>query len=162
MTKGSYILLFLALPLFLTQCHQTNNDGHDQMMGGDQMSMMMENQEQRQAMMGRMMQNPEARRAMMGQMAQNPEMRQEMMRQMRSSMMSMDQDEMLDRMEQMLSDPERRQQMITHMQQMQKMLDSGDFDREQIREMMRQSPMMGMHMRCMQMMQEPGLNQDQD
>ena len=51
---------------------------------------------------------------------------------------------------------------MTHMQQMQEMLDSGDFDREQMREMMGQSPMMGMHMRCMQMMQEPGSNQGQD
>lgn len=34
------------------------------------------------------------------------------------------------------------------------MLDSDSFDREQMREMMEQSPMMGMHMNCMQMMMD--------
>ena len=34
------------------------------------------------------------------------------------------------------------------------MMENGEFDREQMREMMEQSPMMGMHMNCMQMMRD--------
>jgi len=107
------------------------------------------------------MENRQMNEEQMGQMMQNPQNHQAMMGQMRSSMMNMDQDEMLDRMEQMFSNPVRRQRMAAQMKQMQEMLESGEFDREKMREMMGQSPMMVMQMRCMQMMQEPGSNQEQ-
>lgn len=156
-----YLLLAVITGLVMVQCDRNTQMGNHQM-NDEQMGQMMQNPQNRQAMMGRLMQNPEARRAMMGQMAENPEMRQEMMGQMRSSMMNMDQDEILDRMEQMFSNPERRQQIAAQMKQIQEMLESGEFDREQMREMMGQSPMMGIQMRCMQMMQEPDSNQEQD
>jgi hypothetical protein len=144
--------LLLSLPFILAQCMQDSD--RNQMMDERQMSQMMQNPEQRQAMMNQMMQNPEQRQAMMSQMADNPEMRRQMMQQMRSSMMSGDRDMMLDRMEAMMNDPEQREQMKVHLQQMLAMMENGDFDRNKMREMMEESPMMGMHLNCMQMMSD--------
>jgi hypothetical protein len=70
---------------------------------------------------------------------------------MNSSMMNEDHDMMLDRMEAMMNNPEQREQIRAQMQRMMDLLDSDTFDRDQMREMMRESPMMGMHMNCIQM-----------
>ena len=154
MKKSVIFTLLLSLPLILAQCNHSQDGERHHMMNEDQMSQIMQNPEQRQAMMNQMMQNPEQRETMMAQMAENPEMRQQMMQQMHSSMMSGEQDMVLDRMEEMLNDPDQREQMKAHMQQMMAMMENGEFDREQMREMMDQSPMMGMHMNCMQMMSD--------
>ncbi len=154
MKKTIKFLLLLSLPLILAQCNHSQDGERHHMMNERQMSEMMQNPEQRQAMMNQMMQNPDHRQAMMAQMTENPEMRQQMMQQMHSSMMSGDRDMMLDRMEAMMNDPEQRNQMINHMQQMIAMMENGDFDRDQMREMMERSPMMGMHMNCMQMIND--------
>jgi len=61
---------------------------------------------------------------------------------------------MLDRMEEMMNDPARIEQMKAYMQQMIAMMENGEFDREQMREIMEQSPMMGMQMNCIQMMND--------
>lgn len=151
MKKTIMFLLLLSLPLILAQCNQSQDGERQHMMNEGQMSQMMQNPEQRQAMMNQMMQNPEHRQAMMAQMAENPEMRQQMMQQMHSSMMSGDQDMMLDRMEAMMNDPKQREQMRAHIQQMTTIMESDEFDREQMRELVEQSPMTGMHMRCLQM-----------
>jgi hypothetical protein len=124
-------------------------------MGDQQMGMGNQQMEQ-------MMQKPEMRRAMMQRMAENPQMRREMMNQMRAGMGQMDQDAMLDHMQSMMEDPEQRQQMLSHVQKMQEILENEEFDREQMRQMMQSAPVMGMHMRCMQMMQGPGFEQTQD
>ena len=131
-----YLLIAIVTGMSLIQCDRDSQ---------------MENHHMNDEQMGQMMQNPEARKAMMTQMAQDPEMRQEMMRQMRSSMMNMDQDQMLDHMEQVMNDAERRQQMISHMTQMVEILESGEFNREEMKQMMNESPMAGMNMRCMMM-----------
>ncbi len=154
MKKTITFLLLLSLPLILAQCNQSQDGERHHMMDERQMSQMMQNPEQMQAMMNQMMQNPDHRQAMMTQMAENPEMRQQMMQRMHSSMMNGDRDMMLDRMEEMMNEPEQRNQMISHMQQMIAMMENGDFDRDQMREMVEQSPMMGMHMNCIQMMSD--------
>ena len=154
MNNKFFYTLLLSLPLFFVQCNQTQDGERSHMMGDEQMGQMMDNPEQRQAIMAQMMQNPEQRQAMMSQMMQNPEMRHAFMNRMNSSMMEEDHDLILDRMEMMMNDPERREQIKAHMQQMMAMLENGEFDREQMREMMDQSPMMGMHMNCMQMMSD--------
>ena len=168
MNNKFFYTLLLSLPLIFVQCNQTQDGERPHMMGDEQMGQMMDNPEQRQAIMAQMMQNPEQRQAMMtqmmqnqeqrqammSQMMQNPEMRHEFMNRMNSSMMEEDHDLILDRMEMMMNDPERREQIKAHMQQMMAMLENGEFDREQMREMMDQSPMMGMHMNCMQMMSD--------
>lgn len=143
----TFILFTILFGLIFVQCDSDRRMG-DHQTGEQQME--------------QMIQNPEMRRGMMQRMAGNPEMRREMMNQMRSGMGQMDREEMLDHMQSMMEDPEHRQRMLSHMQRLQEMLQNEEFDREQMREMMEQSPMMGMHVRCMQMMQEPDSGQDQD
>jgi hypothetical protein len=146
--RSIVILLFTVLTgMALIQCDRDTRMENHQM--GDQQ-------------MQQMMQNPEMRRGMMQRMTSNPEMRREIMNQMRSGMGQMNREEMLDRMQAMMEDPERKEQMLAHLQNMQAMLENETFDREQMRQMMDKSPMMGMHMQCMQMMQEPGSDQSQD
>ena len=154
MKRAIIFTLLLSLPFILAQCNQNHDGERPNMMGDWQMGQMMDNPEQRQAIMAQMMNNPEQRQAMMNQMIQNPEMRHEYMSQMNSSMMNGDHEMMLDRMEIMMNDPERREQMKSHMQQMMAMMENGEFDREQMREMMEQSPMMGMQMNNMHMMED--------
>ena len=154
MKKTVLFMLLLSFPFIFAQCNHSQDGERQHMVGEGQMGQMMDNPEQRQAIMSQMMQNSEQRQAMMAQMAENPEMRNEFMSHMHSTMMSGNHDQMLDRMEAMMNDPEQRDQMRAHMQRMMEMLDSDEFDRDQIREMMRQSPMMGMHMNCMQMMSD--------
>lgn len=145
----SLILIISSILLTFTfiQCDRDSHMGSNQM--GDQQ-------------MNRMMQNPEIRRGMMQRMANDPDMRREMMRQVRSGMGQMDQEAMLDRMEAMMQDPERKERMLTRVQNMQEMLEKDEFDREEMRNMMEQSPMMGMQMRCVQMMEEPGSGDNQE
>jgi hypothetical protein len=151
MKKAAIFTLLLSLPLILVQCNQSESGERQQhMMSEGQMSQMMQNPEQRQVMMSQVMQNPEQRQAMMAQMVQNPEMRSEFMSQMNSSMMNEDHDMMLDRMEAMMNNPEQREQIRAQMQRMMNVLDNDTFDREQMREMMNDSPMMAMHMNCIQ------------
>lgn len=138
MKKAAIFTLLLSLPLILVQCNQSENGERQQHMMSD-------------GQMSEMMQNPEQRQALMTQMAQNPEMRSEFMSHMNSSMMNEDHEMMLDRMETMMNNPEQREQIRDHMQRMMDLLDSDTFDRDQMREMMRESPMMGMHMNCIQM-----------
>ena len=133
-----YLLFTVIASMTLIQCDR------DTRMGNHQMS---------DQQMEQMMQNPDMRQSMMQRMTSNPEMRQEMMNQMRSGMGQLNQDEMLDHMQAMMEDPERREQMLTHVQNMQEMLENETFDREKMRQMMQSSPMMGMRMQCMQMMQ---------
>jgi len=152
MKKTVLFMLLLSLPFILAQCNHSQDEERDHMMDNQQVGQMMNNPEQRQAMTGQMMQNREHRQEMMSQMAEDTEMRHEFMSQMHSSMMNENHDMMLDRMETMMNDPEHREQMKTHIQQMLAMMENEEFDREQMREMMQQSPMMGMHMNCMQMM----------
>ena len=137
MKKAFIFTLLLSLPLILAQCNHSQDGEPHHMMGEDQMGLM---------------NNPEQRQAMMTQMAQNPEMRNEFMGHMHSSMMSGNHEMMLDRMETMMNDPEQREQMKAQMQQMMAIMENDEFDRGHMREMMEQSPMMGMHMNCMQMM----------
>lgn len=111
----------------------------------------MENQQMSDQQMEQMMQNPEMRQGMMQRMASDPALRSEMMTQMRSGMGQMDQEAMLDRMETMMQNPELRKKMLAHIQTIQTMLETEEFDRDQMRQMMNESPMMGMHMQCMQM-----------
>ena len=111
----------------------------------------MGNQQMNEQQMQQMMQNPDMRQGMMQRMASDSMMRREMMAQMRSGMGQMDQEAMLDRMETMMQNPERRQQMRIHMQNMLRMLENEEFDRDQMRQMMEESPMMRMHMQFMQM-----------
>ena len=120
----------------------------------------MENNQMSDQQIEQMMQNPEMRQGMMQRMTSDPAMRSEMMAQMRSGMGQMDQEAMLDRMETMFQDPEHRQQMIAHMQNMQTMLENEEFDRDQMRRMMEDSPMMRMHMQCMQMNSSGMMNSD--
>ena len=138
MKKAFIFTLLLSIPLILAQCNHSENGDRHHMTGDEQIS--------------QMMQSPEQRQAMMNHMTENPEMHHELMTHMHSSMMSQNHDHMLNRMETMMNDPEQREQMKSHMQQMMEMMESGEFDREQMREMMEQSPMIGMHMNCMQMM----------
>ncbi|MFO7799693.1 hypothetical protein [Rhodohalobacter sp.] len=138
MKKAAIFTLLLSLPIILVQCNQSENGERQQHMMSD-------------GQMSEMMQNPEQRQALMTQMAQNPEMRSEFMSQMNSSMMNEDHEMMLDRMETMMNNPEQREQIRDHMQRMMDVLDSDTFDRDQMREMMNDSPMMGMHMNCVQM-----------
>ena len=141
MRKAFIFALLLSFPLILAQCNHSQ-DGERHHMTGEQQ-------------MGQMMDNPEQRQAMMAQMAENPEMRSEFMGHMHSSIMMRENHEMmLDRMETIMNNPEQREQMKTHLQQMTAMMESEEFDREQMREMMGQSPMMGMHMNCIQMMND--------
>lgn len=149
MRRITFVLSTILLGLIFVQCDRDRQMGNQHMEMGDQQ-------------MEQMMQNPEMRRGMMQRMAENPDMRREMMSQMRAGMGQMDQDAMLDHMQSMMEDPEQRQRMLSHVQQMQEMLENEEFDREQMRQMMEGSPMMGMHMRCMQMMQGPGSEQSQD
>ena len=152
MKKITALTLMLITPFLLVQCNQTQDGERQHMMDEVQMGQMMDNPEQRQAIMTQMMQNPEQRQAMMTQMADNPEMRNEFMSQVNTSMMNEDHEMILDRMEVMMNNPEQRDQMRTQMQKMMELLDSDTFDRDQMQEMMVQSPKMGMHMNCMQMM----------
>lgn len=152
MKRTIIFILLLSLPFILAQCSQHQDGERQHMMSDQPMEQMMDNPEQRRAIMTQMMNNPEQRQAMMTQMMQNQEMRHDFMNQMNSSMMNEDHDMMLDRMEIMMNDPEQRDQMKSHLQQMLAMIENGEFNREQMREMMDQSPMMGMHMNCMQMM----------
>jgi len=145
----TFILSTILLALLFVQCDRDRQMGNQQLGMGDQQ-------------MEQMMQNPEMRRGMMQQMASNPEMREEMMARMRSEMGQMSQDAMLDHMQSMMKDPEQRQRMLSHVQKMQVMLENEEFDRDQMRQVMENSPMMGMHMRCMQMMQGPGIEQGQE
>ena len=154
MKKTVLFTLLLSLPFILAQCNHSQDEERDHMMDNQQVGQMMNNPEQRQAMRTQMMQNREHRQEMMSQMAGNPEMRQEYMSQMHSSIMNENHDMMLDRMETMMNDPEHREQMKSHIQQMLAMMENGEYDREQMREMMEQSPMMKMHMNCMQMMRD--------
>ena len=140
MRKTFIYTLLLSLPLIFAQCNEPIDEDRQHMMGDQQT--------------GQMMNNPEQRQAIMSQMAANPEMRAEFMNHMQSSMMNGESEMMLDRMETMMNDPEHREQMITHRQQMIAMMESDNFDREQMREMMQQSPMMSMHMNYMQMMSD--------
>ena len=137
MKKAFIFTLLLSFPLILAQCNHSQDVERQHMMGEDQMGQI---------------NNPEQRQAMMTQMAQNPEMRNEFMSHMYSSMMSGNHEMMLDRMETMMNDPEQREQMKAQMQQMMAIMENDEFDRGHMREMMEQSPMMGMHMNCMQMM----------
>ena len=100
MKKMTTVTLLLIASFLLVQCNQTQDGARQQhMMSEVQLGQMMDNPEQRQAIMSQMMQNPEQRQAMMSQMAENPEMRTEFMTRMQSSMMSTNHDQMLDRME---------------------------------------------------------------
>lgn len=149
MRQITFVLSTILLALLFVQCDRDRQMGDQQMGMGDQQ-------------MQQMMQKPEMRRAMMQRMAENPEIRREMMNQMRAGMGQMDQDAMLDHMQSIMEDPEQRQQMLSHIHQMQEMLENEEFDREQMRQMMENAPVMGMHMRCMQTMQGPGFEQGQD
>lgn len=137
MKKAFIFTLLLSFPLILAQCNHSQDVERQHMMGEDQMGQI---------------NNPEQRQAMMTQMADNPEMRNEFMSQVNTSMMNEDHEMILDRMEVMMNNPEQRDQMRTQMQKMMELLDSDTFDRDQMQEMMVQSPKMGMHMNCMQMM----------
>jgi hypothetical protein len=154
MKKTVMFILLLSFSFILAQCNHSQDEERNHMMDNQQVSQMMNNPEQRQTMTAQIMQNREHRQEMMSQMAENPEMRQEFMNQMQTSMMNGNHDIMLDRMEAMMNDPERREQMKSHMQQMLDMMENEEFDREQMREMMDQSPMMGMQMNCMYMMSD--------
>lgn len=154
MKKAIILTLILSLPLILAQCNQSQDEERDHMMDNQQVGQMMNNLEQREAIMTQMMQNPEHRQTLMMQMAENPDMRNEFMTQLNASMMNEDHETMLDRMEAMMNNPEQREQLRAQMQSMMEMLDSDAFDRDQMREMMEQSPMMGMQMNCMQMMSD--------
>ena len=154
MKKTVLFTLLLSLPFILAQCNHSQDEERDHMMDNQQIGQMMNNPEQRQAMRTQMMQNREHRQEIISQMAGNPEMRQEYMSQMHSSIMKENYEMMLDRMETMMNDPEHREQMKSHMQQMLAMMDNGEYDREHMREMMEQSPMMKMHMNCMQIMRD--------
>jgi hypothetical protein len=154
MKKTVLFMLLLSFPFIFAQCNHSQDGERQHMVGEGQMGQMMDNPEQRQAIMSQMMQNSEQRQAMMAQMAENPEMRNEFMSHMHSYMVNGNHDMMLDRMETVMNDPDRREQMKSHMQQMLDMMENEEFDREQMREMMEQSPMMGMHMNCMQMMND--------
>ena len=118
MKKAVIFTLLLSLPLILVQCNQTQDGERQHMMSEGQMGQIMDNPEQRQAIMTQMMQNPEHRQEIMSQMAENSEMRHQFMNRMNSSMMNEDHEMMLDRMEMMMNDPEHREQMKAHMQQM--------------------------------------------
>ena len=148
--KAVAVLLFTSF--LLVQCNQTQDNDRRHMTDEGQTSQMMQDSEQRRAMMSQMMQDSEQRRAMMAQMAENPEMRNEFMSHMNSAMMRDGHDQTLDRMETMMNDPGQREQMRAYMQRMMEMMESETFDREQMREMIERSPMVGMHMNCMQMM----------
>ena len=154
MKKTVLFTLLLSLTFIFAQCTHSQDEERDHMMDNQQVGQMMNNPEQRQAMRTQMMQNREHRQEIMSQMAGNPEMRQEYMSQMHSSFMKENHDMMLDRMETMMNDPEHREQMKSHMQQILAMMDNGEYDREHMREMMEQSPMMKMHMNCMQIMRD--------
>jgi len=151
MKKTVLLILLLSLPFILAQCDRSQNEARDRMMDNQQVGQMMNSPEQRQTMTNQMMQNREHRQEMMSQMAEDTEMRHEFMAQMHSSMMDGNHDKMLDRMETMMDDPDHREQMKAHMQQMLAMMETEEFDREQMRSMMDQSPMMGNQMNCMQM-----------
>ena len=149
-TMATVTILFLA-SLLLVQCNRAQDDPQGHMMSGDQMGQMMENPDQRRAIMTQMMENPEQRQAMMAQMAENPEMRTEFMSHMQTNMMNDNHDQMLDRMEAIMNNPEQRDRMRTQMQNMMQVLESDSLNRDQMREMLNQSPLMGMQMNCMQM-----------
>ena len=138
MKKAFIFTLLLSLPLILAQCNHSQDGERHHMMDEDQMSQMME--------------NPEQRQAIMTHMAQNPQMRNVFMSHMHASLTSDDHEIALNQMEAMMNNPEQREKMKAHMQQMMDMMESDEFDREQMREIMEQSPMMGMHMNCVQMM----------
>lgn len=152
MKKITIVSLLLATSFLLVQCSQTQDDEQQHMMNEGQMGQMMENPEQRRAIMTQMMQNTEQRQEMMARMAENPEMRAEFMGHMQSGMMNANHDQMLDRMEAIMNNPEQRDSMRTQMQRMMEILESDSLNRDQMREMLNQSPMMGMHMNCMHMM----------
>ena len=130
------ILSTILLGSIFIQCDRDRQMGYRQM-GDHQMG---------DQQMEQMVKNPEMRRGMIQRMAENPEMRREMMTQMRTRMGQMDQEAMLDQIQTMMENPQQRQRMLSHMQQMQEMLENEEFDRDQMRQMMEDSPMMGMHM----------------
>lgn len=130
------ILTTILLSTLFVQCDRNPQMGDQQI-----------NEQQ----MEQMMQNPQMRQGMMQRMANDSMMRREMMAQMRSGMGQMNQEAMLDRMETMMQNPEQRQRMLAHVENLQRMLENEEFDRNQMRQMMEESPMMRMHMQCMQM-----------
>lgn len=152
MKKITIVLILLAASFSLVQCSQTQDETPQHMMNDRQMGQMMDNPEQRRAITSQMMQNTEQRQEMMAQMAEDPEMRAEFMGHMQSGMMNAGHDQMLDRMEAIMNNPEQRERMITQMQRMMEVMESDTLDRDQMREMLNQSPMMGIQMNCMQMM----------
>lgn len=152
MKKMTIVPILLAASFLLVQCNQTQDETPQHMINDRQMGQMMDNPEQQRAIMNQMMQNADQRQELMAQMAENPEMRTEFMGHMQSGMMNADHDQMLDRMEAIMNNPEQRDRMRTQMQRMMEVLESDTLDRDQMREMLNQSPMMGMHMNCMQMM----------
>ena len=151
MKKILPVLSLLIASFLLVQCSQVQDDPQQHMMSEGQMGQMMQNPEQRQAFLTRMMQNSEHRHAMMAQIAANPDMRADFMNHMQTSMMNTNQDQMIDRMESIMNNPEQRDLMRTQMQNMLEVLDSDTLDHDQMRQMLDQSPMMGMSMSCMQM-----------
>lgn len=104
----------------------------------------------RQQMM-EMMQDSTMRSMMIDHMAENPEMRQQMMQRMMKSL-RMNQSAMMGNMNNMRNNPETKERMQEHVNMMQTMLDEGEMNQSKMLEMMQDSPMMQMHMQCMQMM----------
>jgi hypothetical protein len=150
MNRSTIIASALLISLIFLSCERPSQD-NDHMMNDEQMGQMMQDSQNRQAMMSQMMQNPESRQAMMARMAQDPEMRMEMMQQMQSRMGEMDQSQMMDRMEIIMNDSAQRRHMISHMQQILQVLEEGDLNREQMEQMMENSPMAALQIRCMMM-----------
>jgi hypothetical protein len=110
------------------------------------------NMEQKEHQMMEMMQDSTMRSMMMDHMAENPEMRKQMMqRMMRSG--EMNHSVMMGNMQNMMNNPEMKERMQEHLQMMQSMLNEGEMNHSKMMDMMQESPMMEMHMQCMQMMQ---------
>lgn len=150
------ITISLILLFFLFIRCSSDSQREEQLMDNQQ------NQQLDGQMMEQIMQDPNARQMMMNHMTENPERRREMMNHFRGEMQQMNQEAMADRMQSMMEDPEHRQQMISHLQQMQSMLESEEFDREEMQRLMQDSDMMRMHMNCMQLMQDPETSMNQD